>query len=314
MDEFELDGIHSEIERLARLHQSPKPLYSDQFVSRRTPGTEHLGAPPDDAQLTQDDIRGAVLELAEEHSVSTARVRGVMYLTAARAGLGHSPGEEAAVIAEVALAMDAGKLNVPEDRILALAHRWDDDTAGLADDAEDQREAVRDEALVLGLTVTQAVRDKLVKSGQALPGGDFPVHDARHLAAAKSEYAKGNLAGHSRAEVRAHINRNAKRLGLPGLDGSEDVAATTVALTQETKAMALAAGQDSADAVVARHPELSYLFRAGKTSRRKHPRRSDRMVTTRTRAHSSDTGDEIRQILTSPVRAVGPTAGEPARS
>ena len=53
-------------------------------------------------------------------------------------------------------------------------------------------------------------------------------------------------------------------------------------------------GQDSADGVISRHPELAHLFRAGKTSSRRHPRRSDRMVTTRTRAHSSDLEPDTR--------------------
>jgi len=292
MDELEMDGVHAEIERLAALHQSSKPLYSDRFLSRRTPGTEHLGA-PQDTQLSHDDLLAAQLELAEEHGVSSARVRGMVMLTAAKAGLGHSEQEQAAVITEVALAMDAGKMdagkmNVPDDRILALSGRAGGDTIGAP---EDQRAAVRDEAMVLGLTVTQAVRDRLVKSGQALAGGDFPVHDPAHLAAAKAEYAKGNLAGHSRAEVRAHINKNARRLGLPGLD--EDDVAATVALTQESQAaMALSAGQDSPDAVIARHPEFAHLFRAGKTSSRKHPARSGKLIGTKGRAHSSDLDED----------------------
>jgi hypothetical protein len=286
VDEFEMDGAHAEIERLAALHQSRKPLYSDRFLSKQTPGTEHFGA-PQDAQLTHDDLLAAVRELAEEHGVSSARVRGLVMLTAAKAGLGHSEQEQAAVITEVALAMGAGKMNVSDEQILKLS-RLGDDTIGLA--ADDHREAVRGEAAVLGLTVSQAERDRLVKSGHAMPpGGDFPVHDAAHLAAAKSEYAKGHFAGHSKAEVRSHINKNAKRLGLPGLD--EDVHAT-MALTQETQAMALSAGQDSPDAVIARHPELAHLFSAGKTSSRKHPAKSGGLIGTKGRAHSSDLDED----------------------
>lgn len=302
MDSWELDGAHAEIERLTALHQSKKPLYSDRFLSTQTPGTEHFGA-PQDAQLSHDDILGAILELAEQHGVSSARVRGMCMLTHARANLGYSPEEEAQVLNEVALTMDAGKLNVSDDRILALSGRADDTfTPG----AEDRRTVVRDEAMTLGLTVTQAQRDALVKTGHAMPGGDFPIHDAPHLAAAKAEFKKGNLAGHSKAEVRAHISKNAKRLGLPGLDEGhdedededhdEDDVAATMGLTQETAAMALAAGSggDSAAAVIARHPELSHLFKAGKTSRRRHPRKSGpgHEVTTDSRAHHSDTGDE----------------------
>jgi hypothetical protein len=240
-----------------------------------------------DAQLSHDDILGAVRELAGQHGISSARVRGMLMLTAARAGVGHSPEEEAAALNQVALSLDAGKMNVSDGQILELSGRAGGDTIGAP---EELREAVRDEAAVLGLTVSQAKRDALVKSGHAMPGGDFPVHDAAHLAAAKSEFRKGNLAGHSRAEVRAHINKNARRLGLPGLD--EDVHAT-VALTQESQAaLALSAGQDSPDAVIARHPELAHLFKAGKTSSRKHPARSGKPVTTATRAHSSDLDED----------------------
>src|SRR5450631_1789894 len=102
-DEYDRDGVHAEIERLAALHQSRKPLYSDRFLSHQTPGTEHFGA-PQDAQLTHDDLLAAQHELAEEHGVSSARVGGMVMLTAAKAGLGHSEQEQAAVITEVALA------------------------------------------------------------------------------------------------------------------------------------------------------------------------------------------------------------------
>ena len=68
MDSLEMDGVHAEIERLAALHQSKKPLYSDRFLSKQTPGTEHLGA-PQDVQLSHDDLLAAQHELAEEHGV-----------------------------------------------------------------------------------------------------------------------------------------------------------------------------------------------------------------------------------------------------
>ena len=256
------------------------------WLSKQTAGTEHFGAPRD-VELTHDDILAALTELAGEHNISSARVRGMLMLTAVRAGIGHSPQEEAEALNQVMLTLDAGSMNVSDDRILALSGR-SDDTIGL----EDQREAARDEAAVLGLTVTAAQRDKFAKSGIAMDDGAFPVHDATHLAAAKSEYAKGNLAGHSKAEVRAHINKNARRLGLPGLDDDDR---DEVAATQETQAMALAAGsggRDSASAVLARHPELAHLFKTGKTSSRKHPSRAGREVTSASRAHASDLDED----------------------
>jgi hypothetical protein len=77
--------------------------------------------------------------------------------------------------------------------------------------------------------------------------------------------------------------------------------ALAAGMSQETRAMSLARGSgdvDSVDAIIARHPELSHLFKGGRTSSRKHPRRSDRTVTTRTRAHSSDLPDESASTST----------------
>jgi hypothetical protein len=75
---------------------------------------------------------------------------------------------------------------------------------------------------VIGLAVSAEERHHLAETGEAMPDGSFPCHDAAHLAAAKSEYHKGNYAGHSKAAVKAHINKCAKRLGLPGLDDDDD--------------------------------------------------------------------------------------------
>jgi hypothetical protein len=123
-----------------------------------------------------------------------------------------------------------------------------------------------------------------VKTGQAMAGGDFPIPDARHLAAAKSEYRKGNYAGHSAAEVRAHQQvREAARAARPGRQRRDEVQATFELA---------AAGGDSASAVIARHPELRHLFKGGKTSSRKHPARVGKLVTTGTRAHSSDLDED----------------------
>jgi len=75
------------------------------------------------------------------------------------------------------------------------------------------------------LTVTEEERYKLAKAGHAMIGGHFPIPDAKHLGYAKAFFKQGKHAGQDPAEIRAHINRNAKRLGLPGLDdddGDED--------------------------------------------------------------------------------------------
>ena len=153
------------------------------------------------------------------------------------------------------------------------------------------REDVRDEAMIVGLTVTAAQRDKFAKSGVALPDGDFPVHDAEHLAAAKSEFRKGNFAGHSKAEVRAHINKNAKRLGLPGLDGTRGRGRDHGAHPGEPAAMALTGGADSAEAVTARHPELAHLFKPADLEP-EAPGKSGGLIGTKDRAHSSDLDED----------------------
>jgi hypothetical protein len=84
--------------------------------------------------------------------------------------------------------------------------------------------------------------------------------------------------------------------GLDDSDRGEDEVALT-GQTQESAAMALAAGsgQDSANSVIARHPELAHLFKTSpRTSSRRHPKKSGRMVGTKTRAHASDLDESTR--------------------
>jgi hypothetical protein len=70
--------------------------------------------------------------------------------------------------------------------------------------------------------------------------------------------------------------------GGPAEDEEEvRLSAPAAGLTQETRAMAMSAGQDSADDIAARNPEI---FLA-------HPSKSGVKVTTRTRAHASDLED-----------------------
>lgn len=91
--------------------------------------------------------------------------------------------------------------------------------------AEAEAEVVRLTAHSLqffGLAVSQEARDRYAKSGVAMDDGAFPIKDAKHLGIAKAYFHQGKLAGHTKSEVRAHINRRAKALGLPGLDDDED--------------------------------------------------------------------------------------------
>lgn len=263
------DGAHAEIERLAALHQAKKPLYSDRFLSKQTAGTESLGAPPD-AQLSHDDILGAVRELAEEHNVSSARVRGMCMLASAQAGLGNSPGEQAAVLGEVMLTLQRGQGEVSGEQILALSGR-NDDTTGLPDAAHPQAAAV------------------LCRSGTGdwAGAGELIARRARELGVPDPLASSGPVAA-TPGTMQLAISMAGE------YDGGDEVA-PAAGTTQETRGLQLAAaGQDTAEAAIARHPELSHLFRGGRTSNRRHPSKPGRagMLTTRTRAHSSDTGDE----------------------
>jgi len=83
-----------------------------------------------------------------------------------------------------------------------------------------------DELAEVGLTVSASERKKMAKSGAAMPGGHFPIHDLDHLASAKAFYHQGKYADQDPAEIHAHINRRAKALGGTGLDdddGDEDI-------------------------------------------------------------------------------------------
>jgi hypothetical protein len=97
---------------------------------------------------------------------------------------------------------------------------------------EDQAEALialaaevdREEAELAELAVSAEARDRLAEKGKgfALPDGSYPVHDAHHLGIAKAFFKQGKHGSHHPAEIKAHINKAAARLGLPGLDDDGD--------------------------------------------------------------------------------------------
>jgi hypothetical protein len=78
---------------------------------------------------------------------------------------------------------------------------------------------------VLELSVSAAERRALAGKGEALgPEGDFPIADRGHLVSAIARFKQGRYAGHSRAAVREHILKNARRLGVRvdlGSDGDD---------------------------------------------------------------------------------------------
>ena len=124
-----------------------------------------------------------------------------------------------------------GRVGLSYEDVCTLTSGYSDPAVALGALAQ---QVEREEAELLELAVSAEERDRSADKGKgwALPGGAFPIADAKHLAIAKGDYAAGRHAGHPAHVVKAHINNAAKRLGLPGLDdedGDEDEADREVA-------------------------------------------------------------------------------------
>jgi hypothetical protein len=272
------DSVYAEVERLTALHRSKRPVYDDRFLSSpEITRSELAGAAAYDRAMrgggledTGTRLSHAELDAGEDEVAAKygrTKVNDMIHLAHAGAGLGRSENERHVVLSEVVLALRRGEKAVPAHKIaglrgevLRLSAASQDGT--VTGPAEEEVRLAADHAGIFGLTVSAEQRRALARQGKALgPDGDFPVHDAHHLGLAKAAYKAGKLAGHSKSEVRAHINKNAKRLGLPGLDddGDDDEKAEmTVALSagpQERARQAARLG-DSADAIAARHPQF----------------------------------------------------------
>ena len=68
------------------------------------------------------------------------------------------------------------------------------------------------------------IAERKKASAHTIPDStDYPIPDVGHLRAAIARFKEGKYAGHSKAEVRAHILKAAKRLGVTvDLDGGAD--------------------------------------------------------------------------------------------
>jgi hypothetical protein len=200
-----------------------------------------------------------------------------------------------------------------------------------ADTARLTRRAVGDELLGLAATLSASDRQELARKGQALDDGSYPVPDLEHLKAAA--FLCRSKHGDWRAAEKL-IARRAKELGVDNPLEHDGPIMTTAGTVHTAIAMAGAAqpepvaeplswadaevarltadhadviglargsgGQDSAESVVARHPELAHLFR--RDGSRRHgvrgqggkfaPARSGKPVTSATRAHASDLDED----------------------
>jgi hypothetical protein len=206
---------------------------------------------PDDAELTHNDFPPAMKQLADQHHVTFGEVRDMALRAHQRSGLGYSAGERAKVLNEVVLAMDGGRTEVPDEAILELT-RQDRELSGRAD--------------TIGLAAM--------------------VPDAEHLAAA----AVLHRSGHGEwADAAGLIASRAVELGVPDpLDGAVRASAATMqlALSMAAGEYDAATGLDGIDGEVARltsDEENAHMFGLAR-----HPKKSNVMVTTKTRAHSTE--------------------------
>ena len=166
-------------DEVARIQLENNGMFA--FSNSRKPQYAGLAVAEPEVTLTdldEDDLDGAMCELASMRGVSVTD------------------------LAEQVLVLSGGERDT-YSRAVALAEL-----------------AAMDEDTALSLTVSTEKRDELADKGKgwALPDGSFPVHDAKHVGVAKAFYKQGKLAGHPAHVVKAHINKAAARLGLPGLD------------------------------------------------------------------------------------------------
>ena len=205
MDLFDQDTIDSEVERLTLLAGARRVPYSGR-LSRSAIGAEALGAPKDDVGLSHDDFVAATRQLAEEHGASFGQVRSMIMDAHQRSGLGYSEAERAQVINQVALSMEQGRLQVSDAQLLELSGASEPDAIGLAGD------------------ISKAERREAARRGLALPGGSYPIRNARelHAAAILARSGHGDVAA-----AKKLIARRAHELGVRNpLEDSGPVAAS----------------------------------------------------------------------------------------
>jgi hypothetical protein len=236
-----------------RISMSHPGLFDPVKVSAELPEpSAELPEEDDGAQLTHGEVDAAVRELADQYHKPVSAVSTMLALTHQRADLGHSVAERVQVIAQVEKSLRRGMAEPDREQILQLSGHAGHEVIRLSADHSD----------VFGLTVSAEQRRELAKKGEALgPDGDFPCHDRNHVQAAAAEFRKGHLAGHSAAEVKRHILKNAKRLGvdvdLDDSDGGGDDVAATVTLSASAgpleQARHAASHGDTAEAIMSRH-------------------------------------------------------------
>jgi hypothetical protein len=254
--------LHREIQRIGSTGTGRRVFSKDKLAE--SPAPDPYIAEEEDTGLSHSDLDAVEDELAAKYG--QLKVHDMICLAHGQATLGRGVNERSVVLAEVTQALRRGQSQVPEhtaaglrDEMVRLSAARAGTVIGSVKDEASRLFADHED--VIGLTISAERRQVLAKRGHALPDGSFPVHDAHHVGLAKAAYKAGKLAGHDKAEVKAHINRNAKRLGMLPLDDDDDgdeKAAMTVSLSAGTQELARQAklSGDSADAIAARHAEF----------------------------------------------------------
>jgi hypothetical protein len=108
-----------------------------------------------------------------------------------------------------------------------------------------EREAAA--ALLAELSVLTAEDRKKPSAHTIGDSDDYPIPDVAHLTSAVARYKQGKLAGHSKAEVAAHIRHHARRLG------REVDLSTGCGLEEAAEALALARKEMGGGGIIMNH-------------------------------------------------------------
>ena len=252
--------LRQEVQRLGATSAGRQFCSRDKLAEPPAPDPYIAEPEQDDTRLSHAELDRAERELAGEYG--RAQVNDMVALAHAESGLGRSENERWAVLGQVVRALRSHERQVPADKVaglratvLKLAAEQGTPIAG-GGGLEEELVRLTADSPEMFLTVSAEKRKALAKQGLALPDGSFPVHDPHHVNLAKDALKAGKLAGHSRAEVKAHINRAAKRHRMnPVDDHDEDDVAATVALSAGPQELArhAAAHGDSVDDIMDRY-------------------------------------------------------------
>lgn len=250
LDEIRKSGIDDEVVEKAALagmrllagiaEELPPSVIEKLGRSMYSMANRPLNSDPGSGDMSGELFGGAPgypVDRSASGATTTANVRGP-------AMDGSGKGAKVAMDAEEG-EDSVGKLDAEEDTSTAML-KDDDFEADVNDDDDDDEvcKAMYDEEMAKAdRTFSAGARRGYAKRGVAMADGSFPIPDADALRRAK--LALGRAKPGKRSAVRAHINRRAKALGLPGLGDSSVKKESPVTAAMHTIAKALGMSQSA---------------------------------------------------------------------